>query len=63
MIWDCEKQPMTRHDVAAKMADAIDVAITLAREAGVPAHLIVDMLEQRANAVRQQDAMMKPIGY
>ena len=52
---------MDKHQVAEKMAQAIDAAIFMAREAGVAAHEIADLLEQRADGVRQRDAMLRPV--
>jgi hypothetical protein len=44
-FWNAEK-PMTKYDTAKEMAQAIDVAISLARDAGVPTHQIADMLDE-----------------
>jgi hypothetical protein len=56
-----DSKPMDKHQVAEKMAQAIDAAIFMAREAGVAAHEIADLLEQRADGVRQRDAMLRPV--
>jgi hypothetical protein len=62
-FWDSKKKPMTRNQVVDKMTEAVDVAIALAQDAGVPAHAISDFLESRVESLRQQDAIMKPIGH
>jgi hypothetical protein len=58
-----QDKPLTRQQVSDKMIEAIDTAVMLACEAGVPATQIADALEQRAEVLRQQDAISRPIGY
>jgi hypothetical protein len=47
----------------AKLRTDLDIAITLARQSGVPSRAIADILEQRTETCRQHQALMTPSSY
>ncbi len=55
------KKPLNKFGAAAALAAVVDVAIHCAREAGVTPRILADTHEGRADAVRQHDAMVRPV--